>query len=332
MTKSFAIFILMLSVPLIILFSSHSRHPSFFSLIHFGESFAPGQLGSVRELGVPVFSKYGYDGQFYAQLSLDPLLLTDDLNRALDNPSYRARRIGLPALAAILGLGKVELTLRIYVFLNFAFWMLLAWVLLRVYSPDSWRDFALLASILWTSGTLISLSRSLTDFPAASLGLSLVLLRSCNPVTGWLFGFTALCKETALLSFGAFISRCGFSNGKLSSWIVLPLILPIGLWTIYSQFMLSDLSPTGLGNFYWPGLGFSDKIIKSVSDLYSLTLYSSNLRVGALILELLAPVSLFIQCIYMLLRRRLSDPIWYFGAGFVVLFLVLGPSLILTHT
>jgi hypothetical protein len=325
-TKSIAIFILMLSVPSVILFGSHSRDPSFFSLIHFGQSFASGQLAGVRELGVPIFSKYGYDGQFYAQLSLDPLLLTEDLNSALDNPSYRARRIGLPALAAVFGLGQVELTLRIYVFLNFVFWVLLAWVLLRVYSPNSWRDFALLVSILWTSGSLISLSRALTDFPAASLGLVLVLLRCCKPVTGWLFGFTALCKETAMLSFGAYISRCGFAREKFNPWIILPLIVPIVFWTIYSWFMLSDLSSTGLGNFEWPGLGFSDKIIKSLSDIYSMTLHSSNLRIATLILEVFAPISLFIQCAYMLLRWRLTDPIWCFGAGFVALFLVLGPS------
>jgi hypothetical protein len=90
--------------------------------------------------------------------------------------------------------------------------------------------------------------------------------------------------------------------------------------------MLSDLSSTGLGNFEWPGLGFSDKIIKSLSDIYSMTLHSSNLRIATLILEVFAPISLFIQCAYMLLRWRLTDPIWCFGAGFVALFLVLGPS------
>ena len=49
-----------------------------------------------------------YDGQFYAQLALEPLLRNPDIDRALDQPPYRARRILLSWTAWALGLGRPE--------------------------------------------------------------------------------------------------------------------------------------------------------------------------------------------------------------------------------
>jgi hypothetical protein len=75
------------------------------ALIRFGENFEARALPEVRALDPPALSPWGYDGQFYAQIALDPTLQNPDLERALDSPHYRARRIGLPALAALFGLG-----------------------------------------------------------------------------------------------------------------------------------------------------------------------------------------------------------------------------------
>ena len=36
--------------------------------------------------------RWGFDGQRYAELALDPLLRDPQLEHALDNPPYRARR------------------------------------------------------------------------------------------------------------------------------------------------------------------------------------------------------------------------------------------------
>lgn len=43
------------------------------------------------------------------------------------------------------------------------------------------------------------------------------------------------------------------------------------------------------------------------------------------LVELLAPASLALQALYLVLRPRPSDPAWGLGAGFVVLLLCLGP-------
>jgi len=44
----------------------------------------------------------GYDGQFYIQIALDPLLRGAKLQQVLDAPAYRARRILAPAIASCL--------------------------------------------------------------------------------------------------------------------------------------------------------------------------------------------------------------------------------------
>ena len=49
--------------------------------------------------------RWGFDGQLYAEMALDPLLLDPHMHVALDNPPYRAQRILLSWLAWGLGLG-----------------------------------------------------------------------------------------------------------------------------------------------------------------------------------------------------------------------------------
>ncbi len=43
--------------------------------------------------------RWGFDGQLYAEIALDPLLLDPHLHIALDDPAYRAQRILLSWLA-----------------------------------------------------------------------------------------------------------------------------------------------------------------------------------------------------------------------------------------
>jgi hypothetical protein len=47
-----------------------------------------------------------YDGQFYAQLALVPLLRDPAIDRAMDLPAYRARRILFSWTAWAIGLGN----------------------------------------------------------------------------------------------------------------------------------------------------------------------------------------------------------------------------------
>ena len=125
------IVLMLIAVPLKLLVDSYVPGQGFLSLVHFGERFSSTRLSEINELEPPTQSPIGYDGQFYAQLALHPSLRGKDIANALDNPAYRARRIGLPVLAMSLGLGRTAWVLNIYSMLNFVFWLLLLVLLLR---------------------------------------------------------------------------------------------------------------------------------------------------------------------------------------------------------
>jgi len=163
--------VILLALPACILIDHYSPKSGFLGLIYFGQEFQKSVLPEVREISPVTSSQFGYDGQFYAQIALCPTLMDDALVRALDNPTYRSRRIGLPFLAFCLGLGKSAWILQIYALLNFGFWLLLLWAISRFIGYNSPRDLFLATALLWSTGTLTSIERSLTDFPAAVLGV-----------------------------------------------------------------------------------------------------------------------------------------------------------------
>ena len=67
-----------------------------------------------------------YDGQFYAQLALEPLLRDPAIDAALDLAPYRARRILFSWSAWALGLGRPAWILQAYALQNVLFWLILA--------------------------------------------------------------------------------------------------------------------------------------------------------------------------------------------------------------
>ena len=73
----------------------------------------------------------GYDGVYYAQLAVDPLLRDPAIDHALDDPPYRARRILFSWTAYALGLGRPAWILQVYAVQNVIVWLLFAWLLCR---------------------------------------------------------------------------------------------------------------------------------------------------------------------------------------------------------
>ncbi len=324
MMRRLWVFLLLATMPLAIALGAAFHPAGALSLLHFGAKHADDQLPALRVLRLPTDSPYGYDGQFYAQMALDPgLHETAALAVALDNPAYRARRIGLPAIAALLGAGDTVATLTAYATLNFAFWLLLALVLMYARPPRELRDLALLLALLWSSGTLTSLARALTDFPPLALATMLVLLRVRGQTAAWLYGFTALCKETSLLSFLAPLAQAG--GWRRALWLLPGLLLPALLWWAHVSMTMHAGSLAGNDNFGLPGVALAGKLVAAFEALVGgWAARSPGLRFVALV-ELLAPASLALQAAYLALRPRPSDPAWGLGAGFVVLLLCLGP-------
>ena len=81
-------------------FYVHATAPGQWSALFFnGSRFAH---PNVENFGYIYPDSYGYDGQWYRLLALDPLL-NKGLTKYLDNPRLRARRILIPAIAGALG-------------------------------------------------------------------------------------------------------------------------------------------------------------------------------------------------------------------------------------
>ncbi len=195
--------IVLLVVPALILIKHYKPQSGFLGLIYFGKKFNATRLEEVNNLNPPITNSAGYDGQFYAQIALNPSLTRDDLERALDGPLYRSRRIGLPLLAYCLGLGKPAWILQVYSLLNVVFWLLLLAVLGRLIGFQRPRDLLLVIALLWSTGTLTSIERALTDLPAAVLGILAVCYSRTWVGSAFLLGSAALFRETSALSFAA---------------------------------------------------------------------------------------------------------------------------------
>ena len=319
------IVLILVAVPMKLLVDSYVPGHGFLSLIHFGERFSSTRLPEINEFVPPPQSPDGYDGQFYAQLALYPSLRGEGIAKALDNPGYRARRIGLPTLATTLGFGRTAWVLNVYSVLNFVFWLLLLGLLLRFIGLHRRRDILLFAGLLWTNGTLISCARALTDLPAAVLGVAAVLAPGIWILPLCLLSAGALIKETSVLSFFVapwLANRRGELRQMLLSTIF--LVIPILLWAAYVHLMMGSAAGVVSGNFNWPVIGVINKLGIAVDDLFRNSGTAGQLAHNAF--EVFCPLSLCAQAIYLVIHPRVHIPAWRLGIGFAVLLLVLGPS------
>ncbi len=319
---------LLLVVPFQILKTHYSFENGFLGLIYFGQRFADRQLPEVSAISPPALSPLGYDGQFYAQLALRPTLAGEEIIDALDNPSYRARRIGLPLVASVLGLGEPGRVLHVYSLLNIAFWGLLLFVTIRCVGLARPRDYLLLMALLWSTGTLASLTRALTDLPAAALGFTALLVYARGHVPAILLGMSALIKDSSVLSFAA-LPWAGNSGRKPISRLllsVLIMVMPIALWLLYVHLRVSAGSAAGSQNFSYPLAAFVQKMSHALFNLKANFSRNSFAHQVHYLFEFLCPFSLFIQSAYFCVKIRLSSEAWRFGIGFALLFAILGPS------
>jgi hypothetical protein len=149
---------------------------------------------------VPVVSQWGYDGQFYAVVATDPLLLKDDTRRYLDSPAYRASRVGAPLLAWLLGLGQPRAAVWFYLLLCWAGALALvglaaAWLAERGGSP--W--WALTVGV--SGGVAASMLRATPDALALALAVAglWLLARERLPWAVGLLVAATLIRETMVL-------------------------------------------------------------------------------------------------------------------------------------
>jgi hypothetical protein len=171
-------------------------HISRFILV--GRHFAtPAQLPH----GIAVSPTYGYDGQFFYRLALDPLNLRPTAyGITMDHP-YRYMRIGYPALTWLVSLGQQILVPVMLVAVNIAAVSALGWfggVIARQAGRHALVGLLLPAYF----GIITSLSRDTAEpLAAACLVAGLLAVRARRPVlAALLLVYGVLTRETVMVA------------------------------------------------------------------------------------------------------------------------------------
>lgn len=309
----------------VLVLAKFSPRTGFTGLIRFGETWQERRHAALSGLPIAtVPNSGGYDGQFYAQIALDPLLHGPGLEEIIDAPAYRARRILVPASAAVLGLGRPGLTLQAYALLNVLCWLMLGWLLYRQRDPADRLAFARWAGCMFSLGVLDSVRQSLVDLPAL-----LLLVLAANAYTHarprqstlWL-ALAALAKETSLL--GALALQCDPSlrpfPWRRASLMLIATVLPLALWSLYVRHRLGHAAgSTGLGNFTWPLLG---ALTQAKDSLRAMFLGNFDSRYT---FSLVAMVGCLTQAWVIWRSPQRASPWGRIGAAYSLLLLILSP-------
>ncbi len=159
----------------------------FTSLIGFGDRFEARRSPAIRSVPRYVERRSaGYDGQFYAEIAMDPLLADPATDRTLDSAPLRARRVLFSWTAHWIGLGRPLGVLQAYALQSVVGWLVLAVVLLRWFPPDSIRATALWFASLWNVGLIWSVRYALLDGPSLLLAGDRGLVgRAGDVCAGW---------------------------------------------------------------------------------------------------------------------------------------------------
>jgi hypothetical protein len=299
-----AIILVLSLLPALFVASQFTWGHGFTRLLDVGPSYlASRALPEFQALNPATFEKKGYDGQFYAQLAIDPLLRNPQLARALDGPEYRARRILLPAVAWLLGGGQSAAAVTIYTLLNLAAWYILFTLLVRSQRPETVQAWLCIAAIMLTTGAFSSLARSLTDLPAATLLVAAAVLGSWSRTLA--LALSVLTKETYLVCAWAPIPDLPKKAHEFPRGIihVAAVVLPWLLWATYVHLHFA-MPAYGTDNFSWPFEGWVHCIASSIHAL--------NLKLA------LAALSLLVQLGYLVSRPRFKSFYWRAAISFGV--------------
>ncbi|HVW21139.1 MAG TPA: hypothetical protein VHC86_07965 [Opitutaceae bacterium] len=267
--------------------------------------------------------RWGFDGQYYAELSLDPLLRDPQIKVALDDPPYRARRILLPWIAHVLGMGHPWATINIYAALNLLFWLPYVAILYFLFRGKGWRGWAGFCALLLTCGIIECMKGSLTDFPA------FVLMTAGLALGGWAgaccLGLAGLTREVSIIATaGLYRYRPPWGRAFWRN-VGLSLVAggPMALWWAYIWWKLRMHTHGDTDNIDLPFRGMAQKFVEVVGmarrgEIHWLQAYK-NEYVHA-ILTMIAVVT---QSAYLLTHREWTNRFWRVGAIFIPFFFVI---------
>ena len=258
-----------------------------------------------------------YDGQFYAQLALDPLLRDPAIDRALDQPAYRARRILFSWTAWALGLGRPAWILYAYALQNVIFWLALAVLMTRWLPPTTPRGLALWTACLFSHGLLTSVRMTLLDGPS----MFLIALAIAASERGRLFtaaaivGVAGLGRETNLLASLGLPKPTGRWRWLALGAALVLAALPLLLWQDYLHSIYRSTSASGHPQLALPMVVYLEVLRDTARAV---------IRGGGMLLafKLGVVVCLGVQAAYLIHRRHYDSPWWRIAVPYAILMLM----------
>lgn len=313
---------------LALLFGKFDSESGFSELSGFGEDYQRPKIHAAA--GLEIYHKpnsTGYDGQFYAQIAIDPSLRDPGFSEAIDHPSYRARRILQPAIAWTLGLGQATAVLQTHSLLNVLCLGLCGWLLLTWLPPGSWENFARWFLCVFSMGALESVRYSLADLPALTLALATIALleKGRGKLAIVANTLSALSKETSLINAALFLSPGKTNDKPFAKRLALACIAGLIALASFAAWMayVSSLFPPTLNtseNIGLPFRGLYRGVIGSLTEL------SQNGFSDRYFFRLLALLGLIFQFAYLLAKPQPRSRIWALGIIYGILFITLGDA------
>lgn len=318
----------LIAVFVVALVRLHDPAAGYTALVRFGAAFEQRTHPAIRDVPRLVFlDSFGYDGQYYAQLAVDPLLRDPATAAALDAPAYRARRILLPAAAFLFGLGQPRFVVQAYAIQNAVCWLALALLLLRWFPPRNAENVWRAAGCLFAFGSVQSVTWALPAVPSLLL-LALAVLAVERGRPGRAAGVMALAglaRESNLLWSVVLLDPAAAGGGGRWRRLCrygLAAAGPLAVWIGYLWMTGVDFSESiGRDNFAVPLTGFAAAGREAASAV------REDGWTSGPVLYLCILASLTTQAAVLLAVRGTGDPWWRAGAAALALAVVLGPAL-----
>ena len=259
-----------------------------------------------------------YDGALYVQLAMEPLLRDPAIDRALDAPAYRARRILFCWTAYAFGLGKPAWILQVFALQNVACWLLLAWLITWWFPLRDARFFALWVGTMFSHGLLMSARMSLLDGPSLLLIACAVLAaeRGRRWVSAAVLGIAGLGRETNLLGATALPWPRGWRGWLKTAAAGVLIALPLVVWQDYIWSIYRGTSSSaGVDQLTMPLAAYVRKWDFTVDQLRAQGLFSPA---GYTIL---AVIALTTQIVWLAVTRAWNESWWRLALAFGLLIL-----------
>lgn len=300
-------------------FSRHSApEVGFTRLISVGDRVAPATVPLLRATPHYVHEdSFGYDGTYYAQIALHPLLQEPTLDVALDNPHYRARRVLVPWVAWVMGAGEPWWVLQAYAVVNALCWLGFAGLLLAWFPADGWQNFLRWAGFLFSAGVCLSVRHALLDGPAlllTALAVRAVERGGQRRGVAWL-ALAAMTKETSVLSAAVLLDAWPRTVRQWAGLAVrgLVVVAPLALWMLYVAHRFGPVADAGDGNFTWPLAGLVGKGVELMRGVFAYGFRPPDL------LGLAALLGTLVQFLFLVLWWQPRAAWWRAAVPFAVL-------------